>query len=169
MSDEQPTSEDLTRWSRSFGAVAGTYDRGRPSYPTEAVSWLVGGEAKVVLELEANVAGCSAKAGAAEEKTFVHRQDVNRDSLVDIIASRSYVSSLDEAARQARLDKVRAPYDDYGRGHDGMQLAYRTECFRAQVVDGDPGATTEGPDDASHQGPIISDGTDTDMLLIDFR
>ena len=285
MSDEQPTPEHVKRWSRSFGAVAGTYDRGRPSYPAEAVSWLVGGEAKVVLELgagtgkltrelvaqghavyatepdaamlevlEANVPGCSAKVagaeeipandrsvdvvvaaqafhwfdhdaalpeiarvlkpgghlalawnffdqripwvrrlveamgeqahhssqsqevvaasdlfGRVEEKTFAHWQDVNRETLVDIVASRSYVASLGEADREARLDKVRALYDDYGRGHDGMQLAYRTECFRAQVVDREDDQTTEPSDDASHEGPIISDGTDTDMLLIDFR
>jgi hypothetical protein len=107
--------------------------------------------------------------GPVEAKAFAHWQDVNRETLVDIVASRSYIASLDEAAREARLDKVRALYDDYGRGHDGMQLAYRTECFRAQVVDREDGPTTEPDDGASHEGPIISDGTDTDMLLIDFR
>jgi ubiquinone/menaquinone biosynthesis C-methylase UbiE len=284
MSDEQPTPEDIQRWSGSFGAVAEAYDRGRPSYPAEAVAWLVGGEAKVVLELgagtgkltrelvaqdhavyatepdaamlavlEERVPGCSAKLAGAEEipandrsvdvvvagqafhwfdhevalpeiarvlkpgghlalawnffdqripwvrrlveamgehsmtaashealvtsklfgfvedKAFPHWQDVNRETLVDTVASRSYISSLDEAAREARLDAVRALYDDYGRGHDGMQLAYRTECFRAQVVDRDEGPTTNPGDGASQEGPIISDGTDTDMLLIDFR
>jgi hypothetical protein len=104
-----------------------------------------------------------------EEKTFAHWQDVNRETLVDTVASRSYVASLGEVDREARLDKVRALYDDYGRGHDGMQLAYRTECFRAQVIDREDGPTTEPSDDASYEGPIISDGTDTDMLLIDFR
>jgi ubiquinone/menaquinone biosynthesis C-methylase UbiE len=284
MSDEQPTPEDIQRWSGSFGAVAEAYDRGRPSYPAEAVAWLVGGEAKVVLELgagtgkltrelvaqghavyatepdaamlavlEERVPGCSAKLAGAEEipandrsvdvvvagqafhwfdhevalpeiarvlkpgghlaiawnffdqripwvrrlveamgehsmtaashealvtsklfgfvedKAFPHWQDVNRETLLDTVASRSYISSLDEAAREARLDAVRALYDDYGRGHDGMQLAYRTECFRAQVVDRDEGPTTNPGDGASQEGPIISDGTDTDMLLIDFR
>ncbi len=284
MSDEQPTPEDMKRWSGSFGAVAGTYDRGRPSYPAEAVSWLVGGEAKVVLELgagtgkltrelvaqghavyatdpdaamlarlEAQVPGCSAKVagaeeipahdrsvdvvvaaqafhwfdhevalpeiarvlkpgghlaltwnffdqripwirrlveavgeqsmssssqqlladsdlfGPVEETTFAHWQDVNRETLLATVASRSYISSLDEAAREARLDTVRALYDDYGRGHDGMQLAYRTECFRAQVIDRGEAPTTNPEDGASQEGPIISDGTDTDMLLIDFR
>lgn len=285
MSDEQPTPEDMKRWSGSFGAVAEAYDRGRPSYPAEAVSWLVGGEAKVVLELgagtgkltrelvaqghavyatepdaamlallEAQVPGCSAKVagaeeipandrsvdvvvaaqafhwfdhdvalpeiarvlkpgghlalawnvfdtripwvrrlaevagewsstsggshdllagsslfGAVEEKAFAHWQDVNRETLVDTIASRSQVSGLDEAAREARLEKVRALYDDYGRGHDGMQLAYRTECFRARVIDRTEGPSVDPEDGASQGGPIISDGTDTDMLLIDFR
>ena len=107
--------------------------------------------------------------GPVEAKNFAHWQDVNRETLVDIVGVALYVASLDEAAREARLDKVRALYDDYGRGHDGMQLAYRTECFRAQVIDRDEGPSTDPGDDASHDGPIISDGTDTDMLLIDFR
>jgi hypothetical protein len=85
------------------------------------------------------------------------------------VASRSYIASLPDTEREARLDAVRALYDDYGRGHDGMQLAYRTECFRAQVVDRHDGPTTNPADEASQDRPIISDGTDTDMLLIDFR
>jgi SAM-dependent methyltransferase len=285
MNDEQPTPEDIKRWAGAFGAVAGAYDRGRPSYPPEAVSWLVGGEAKVVLELgagtgkltrelvgqghavyatdpdrsmlevlEANVPGCSAKVAGAEEipandrsvdvviaaqsfhwfdhevalpeiarvlkpgghlalawnffdqripwvrrlveatgetattsapsrevvaasdlfgpveqKAWSHWQDVNRETLLDTVASRSYIAGLDESAREGRLDKVRALYDDYGRGHDGMQLAYRTECLRARVVDRQDDPTTDPADGASHEGPIVSDGTDTDMLLIDFR
>ena len=43
----------MHRLSRSFGAVADAYDRGRPTYPAEAVTWLMAGEAKIVLELGA--------------------------------------------------------------------------------------------------------------------
>lgn len=43
----------MTDPSRSFGKVADAYDRGRPSYPREAVQWLVGTEPKQVLELGA--------------------------------------------------------------------------------------------------------------------
>ena len=42
-----------------------------------------------------------------------------------------------------------------------MQLPYRTECFRARLIadeSGNPAGT-----------PVVSDGTDTDTLLIDFR
>ncbi len=37
----------------SFGAVAGAYDRARPSYPAEAVAWLAGSPPRPVLELGA--------------------------------------------------------------------------------------------------------------------
>ncbi|QIK74636.1 class I SAM-dependent methyltransferase [Nocardioides piscis] len=288
MSDEQP---DAKRLADSFGAVAQSYDRGRPAYPAEAAAWLLAGEARIVLELGAGtgkltrelvdqghavfatdkdpamlevlkqrVPEVSAKVAAAEEipandrsvdvvvaaqsfhwfdrdralpeiarvlrpgghvalvwnlfdqripwvrklvqamgednvttsshealadsdlfgevesKTFAFWQDITRDTLVDIAASHSHVAALPEDEREARLDAVRALYDDYGRGHDGMQLPYVVECFRAQVVDQrDTGVevasetTTEEGSGASQERPIISDGTDTDMLLIDFR
>jgi SAM-dependent methyltransferase len=37
----------------SFGSVADAYDRGRPSYPLEAASWLTGSAASTVVELGA--------------------------------------------------------------------------------------------------------------------
>ena len=273
----------MQRLSRAFGAVAQAYDRGRPSYPADAVAWLLDGDAKIVLELGAGtgkltrqmvdqghavfatekdpamlevlkqrVPEVSAKVAGAEEipandrsvdvviaaqafhwfdhdvaipemarvlkpgghvalvwnffdkripwvrkllevmgermhtsgsqeilaeselfgevesETFAFWQDVDRDTLVDIVASRSYIASLPEDERESKLDAVRALYDDYGRGHDGMQLPYVVECFRTKVID-QRDAATEVPADASKDGPIVSDGTDTDMLLIDFR
>jgi len=282
----------MKRLSESFGAVAEAYDRGRPSYPADAVAWLLDGDAKIVLELgagtgkltrqvvdqghavfatekdpamlavlEKRVPEVSAKVASAEEipandcsvdvviaaqafhwfdhdvaipemarvlkpgghvalvwnsfdqripwvrklvdvvgehsassgrshealadsdlfgeiesEKFALWQDVTRDTLVDIIASRSYVASLPDAEREAKLDAVRALYDDYGRGHDGMQLPYIVECFRAKVIDRRDSAVevatevaTEPSAGASQESPIVSDGTDTDMLLIDFR
>ncbi len=53
MSDQQPERPATVDRARSFGPVADAYDRGRPTYPAEAAAWLVGGEAKVVLELAA--------------------------------------------------------------------------------------------------------------------
>ena len=69
----------------------------------------------------------------------------------------------------AKLAEVLAFYDDYGRGMDGMQLPYVVSCHKAVVVD----RIDETDDDASSGEGIsiggASDGTDTDMLLIDFR
>lgn len=50
MTDDQP---DMKCLARSFGGVADAYDRGRPSYPAEAVAWLLDGDARIVLELGA--------------------------------------------------------------------------------------------------------------------
>ena len=45
--------EEHQRLARSFGSVAGAYERGRPSFPREAVEWLVGKDATTVLEVGA--------------------------------------------------------------------------------------------------------------------
>ena len=112
--------------------------------------------------------------GPVEETELRHWQDVNRSSVVDLAASHSGVSTLEPEAREAKLAEVAAFYDDYGRGMDGMQLPYVARCFRAPVIDDgraeDPGpGTTSAADGASQGGPSVSDGSDTDMLLIDFR
>lgn len=39
--------------ARSFGSVAKAYDQGRPDYPAKAVAWLMGADARTVLELGA--------------------------------------------------------------------------------------------------------------------
>lgn len=49
-----PDDRALTRsHARSFASVAEAYDRARPSYPEDAVSWLVGSEKSRILELGA--------------------------------------------------------------------------------------------------------------------
>ena len=47
MSDETPD------WAHSFGGVAEAYERGRPTYPADAVQWMVGDQPSSVLELGA--------------------------------------------------------------------------------------------------------------------
>ena len=107
--------------------------------------------------------------GFVEQRSFAHWHELNRESILDYVLSRSYVASLEAEARSAKLAEVLAFYDDYGRGMDGMQLPLRAQCLRAKVVDRDEDPETEPEDDASAQTPLVSDGTDTDMLLIDFR
>jgi len=283
MSDELPETPATGGRARSFGTVAEAYDRGRPAYPEDAVAWLTGGEAKVVLELGAGtgkltrqlvdaghavfatdpdeamlevlrerVPEVSAKVATAEEipandrsvdvvvvaqafhwfdhevalpeiarilkpgghvalmwnsrderipwvrrmgdilgrqdsntssaqhlvhsdlfgfmeeTSFKHWQEVNRESILDLARSRSSFLVMDDDEKQQHLEEVRAFYADYGRGMDGMQIPYVTRCYRAVVIDRDEQTTSDG-DEPSQEGPVVSDGTDTDMLLIDFR
>ena len=126
--------------------------------------------------------------GFVEEVTFRHWQVLNRVTVLDLARSHSGVNTLPEEEREARLEEVLAFYDGYGRGMDGMQLPYLARCYRATVTEGpgrppavgrgsdpapapsdrDPGGPGPGgPDGRGPDGP--HDGTDTDLLLIDFR
>jgi ubiquinone/menaquinone biosynthesis C-methylase UbiE len=99
--------------------------------------------------------------GDVEEATFKCRQMIDRESIQDLVLSRSHVSTLPAAEKAAKVAEVLAFYDDYGRGMDGMQLPYTTCCFRSRMLD--------RRDSSTRPGNAMSDGTDTDMLLIDFR
>ena len=103
-----------------------------------------------------------------EAKQFKHWQDINRESIVDLVLSRSNVSTLPDDERDAKLAEVVAFYDDFGRGYDGMQLPYVTHCFRARVIDRLGGRAVPGAEVDELSGPP-GDGSDSDMLLIDFR
>lgn len=282
--------DELLRHARSFGSVAESYDRGRPSFPAEAAAWLTGPTPLTVLELGAGTGKLTeqlvalghdvhatdpdpemlkvltrrlpdvrtSEAGAekipapdhsvdvvvaaqsfhwfdhdvampeiarvlkpgghlavtwnfrndripfvrklglligsqdqlasgsseplvlsplfgfVEEATFAHWQDVNRDTIVDLVASRSNVATLDAHARDAKIAEVLAFYDSYGRGMDGMQISYNCECFKAVVAETATPPRAEITAVAPEEGSTSkedppSDGTDTDMLLIDFR
>ncbi len=284
MSDEQAadTGHEQPDWAHSFGGVAEAYERGRPTYPVEAVRWMLGESPRTVLELgagtgkltrvaaalghdvhatdpdeamlqilEREVPGVrTAQAGAeeiplgdasvdvvmagqafhwfdldralpevarvlrpggricivwnfrnekipwvrrlgtiigtqeqdtdpaqalifselfgfVEDHEFTHWQGIDRESIQDLVLSRSNVAVLDEAGRAAKLAEVLAFYDEYGRGMDGMQLPYVTRCYRADLLDrpepDQPTTPTERGDDPPTDGP------DDDMLLIDFR
>jgi len=110
--------------------------------------------------------------GFVEDASFSFWQDINRDTIQDMVLSRSNIALLDDEAREAKLAEVVAFYDDYGRGMDGMRLPYDTLCYRAVVVE-QPGQSVTTSEDDAPEGPSDSeppnDGPDDGMLLIDFR
>ena len=50
---QTPASEEHARRARAFGRVAPQYERGRPTYPAEAIEWLLGGEPLDLVDLGA--------------------------------------------------------------------------------------------------------------------
>jgi ubiquinone/menaquinone biosynthesis C-methylase UbiE len=109
--------------------------------------------------------------GEVEQESFRFWQVVDRSSVQDLVRSRSNIAVLPPADQEAKMAEVLAFYDEYGRGMDGMQLPYAASCFRAEVLDRvTPTLTTHGSgDDAADTGNVVSDGSSTDLLLIDFR
>ena len=140
-------------WVRRLGHVIGTQDQLRePAAPLEA----------------------SGLFGEVEARDVKHWQTVDRQTLHDLVLSRSNVATLGEAARRAKLDEALALYDDYGRGPDGLQLPYLARCYRAPLAtSASPTASThqadEDPDEVTKVPGLARNPDDSGMLLIDFR
>ena len=112
--------------------------------------------------------------GEVEHETFRFWQVVDRASVQDLVRSRSNVAVLPPAEQEAKMAEVLAFYDEYGRGMDGMQLPYAASCFRAEALDRVTPTLTETSStrdtgDAGETGNAVSDGSSTDLLLIDFK
>jgi len=133
--------DERVPWVRRLGALIGTPEQQHD--PTHAL-------------LSSNLFGY------VEAATFRFWQPLDRDRLHDLVVSRSNVALMTETERERLLRKVDELYDGYGRGAAGMLLPYVTHCYRAVV-------RAPAEDDAlENPGPVESDGTDTDSLLIDF-
>jgi SAM-dependent methyltransferase len=120
----------------------------------------------------------SAMFEAVERTTFRFWQKMTRESLRDLVSSRSTVAVMSDIERDRVLRKVDELYEDYGRGHDGMLLPYVTTVCRTTVLpwavpaeerDGPAPGTDAGPAAGGSLPPGDVDGIDDDDLLIDFR
>jgi SAM-dependent methyltransferase len=60
-------------------------------------------------------------------------QRLDKDSLLALASSRSYVATLPPGDRQEILAKVGRLYDVTARQPDGLVLPYKTMCYRAEV------------------------------------
>ncbi|MFI2708149.1 class I SAM-dependent methyltransferase, partial [Nocardioides sp. CER28] len=118
-------------------------------------------------------------------------QTIDRQSVVDLVLSRSNIAMRSDEEREAKRREVLAFYDDYGRGMDGMQLPYTCMAYRATVVPQVPARPTAPPmpttfissdrnalTDTAQALPRILDslpddgpdsGGSSSMVLIDFR
>jgi SAM-dependent methyltransferase len=107
-----------------------------------------------------------------ERATFRFWQPLDRDSLRELVTSRSNVALMSDLERERVLRKVDDLYAEYGRGADGMLLPYVTTVCRATVL---PWAlpADPAPEPADRAAPRVGDVDDPDglddALLIDFR
>jgi len=138
------TRDERIPWVKRLGRVIGSQDQG--AGPGD--------------ELES-----SPYFGPVEHETFKHWQVIDRSSVQDLVLSRSNVCTLPAEARAAKMREVLAFYDDFGRGMDGMQLPYVTQCYRAVVgikpqsapktqVAAEAGTAGTGPDGQDGSGYV---------------
>lgn len=69
--------------------------------------------------------------GPVETHTFRHEQRLDRDGLLRLVESRSYVAILAPDQRDDLLGRVGELYDRVA-GPDGVVLPYLTHCFRSR-------------------------------------
>ena len=128
--------------------------------------------------------------GFVSEQSWKWWEIVNTASLETMI--RSELAHRDKDERERRIADAMALYADYGRGADGMQMPWVSRCYKATVVEsawqvpraldeeppaaGPRGGTTVGDEDPDATvpmnaavDPVVQDGSDSDLLLIDFR
>ena len=66
-----------------------------------------------------------------ERATFAFEQPIDRQLLLDLVASRSQTVVMPEDERIELLAAVSALYDEEAAGGSPVVMPYRTECFRA--------------------------------------
>ena len=165
--DHDRALPEIARVLKPGGQLALVWNRRDERIPwVRRLGRIVGNQDQLVDE-SAQPLVLSSLFGFVEEATFPHWQEINRETVLDLALSLSTVASLDEDARAAKLDEVRAFYAEFGRGMDGMQLPYDACCFKAVVTDR-PETGADDDEETSSDEPN-QDGPDDDMLLIDFR
>lgn len=190
-------------WVRRFGHVLGQGGSGHSGAGQDSA-----GQGGAVDAVEPLIA--SRHFGVVNDAAFKNWQHINAESVLDLALSRAAIASLPAEGRAQKLAEVKAFYDDFGRGMDGMELPYWARCFSAKVIERaqpvtpveveqsaavtetaerqriaeyvvnpmedtairprTPRTANATPPPAADEHAIFrSDGTDTDMLLIDFR
>ncbi|OFW71197.1 MAG: hypothetical protein A2Y55_05850 [Actinobacteria bacterium RBG_16_68_12] len=104
--------DDRDPWSKRLSALIGE----------ETV------EADDVLPRPIDASGLFSPVETAE---FTFEQSLDRETLLDLVLSRSYCAKLPPPEREPILEAVGRLYDEEA-GPDGLHLPYLTECFRAK-------------------------------------
>ncbi len=106
-------------WVRRLSGIIGAENFG-PSQP-RGIDWLNSTE----------LAG-SGLFGPIVARDFAFGQDVDREGLLDLVASRSYIIALPEAERADVLAEVGLLYDREAAGGRGLRLPYVTEAYATE-------------------------------------
>ncbi len=154
--DPSEAVPEIARALRPGGHIALVWNFRDESVPwVRRLSAIIGSE-DFDDELQLDSLAASGLFAAPTSTEFRFWQQLNRDGLLGLVRSRSYVAALDPEPREDLLTRVGELYDEFGRGNEGIRMPYRTECYRAQVVKDSASA----PDAEPHGGGDV---------LFDFR
>ena len=184
--DQEPALREISRVLKQGGRLALVWNSRDERIPwVRKLGALIGERAGAGDEDPTMVIDDSALFSAVDSADFRHWQVVDRESIQDLVLSRSNLAVLPEEDRERKRAEVLAFYDDYGRGMDGMQLPYQTQCYRSVVLPRSL-STVQQPETEPARAPlrprvtstdtadrlprvVTHEDDDTGMILIDFR
>ncbi len=128
--DHPVALREIARVLRSGGRIALVWNTRDDRVPWAAsLSETIGSETVESRDGEEPIAA-SSLFGPVERTSFEFVQRVDRETLLDLVRSRSYCAVMEPKEREDVLGRVGSLYDA-NADSDGLDLPYLTECFRA--------------------------------------
>jgi SAM-dependent methyltransferase len=124
---------EIARVLRSGGRLALVWNTRDEREPWVArLSKLIGSESTGAGDVQLPIRE-SGLFGDVEAAEFASEQVLDRETMLDLVLSRSYCAKLPPLERVPILEAVGALYDEVA-GPDGIRLPYVTECYRAELA-----------------------------------
>jgi len=143
--DPSTALPEIARVLRHGGHLALVWNLRDESVPwVRRLSEIIGSEGADE-DLQLDTLGRSGLFGATSTAEFRFWQQLDREALLGLVRSRSYIAAMGQAERDAVLRRVSDLYDEYDPGRDGLRMPYRTKCYRAAVVKDSARALDEEP------------------------
>ncbi|MDQ3672496.1 MAG: class I SAM-dependent methyltransferase, partial [Actinomycetota bacterium] len=121
---------EIARVLRPGGRLALVWNTRDDAEPwVERLSELIGSEGTSAVDVDEPIDE-SGLFDSVETARFHIEQLLDRETLLDLVLSRSYCAKLPPEERKPVLEAVGALYDEVAEP-DGVRLPYVTECFRA--------------------------------------
>lgn len=128
--DDERAVPELARVLRSGGVLSMVWNMRDESVPwVRRLGEIIGSESSV--PDPSGTLGLSGSFGPVTWQRFRLYQPVDRNGLLDLVRSRSYIAVLDDAEREKVLSRVGELYDRSRGDTIGLQMPYVTSCVRA--------------------------------------